>query len=183
VRTRTWALALSLTLGGACRNLPPPTRVGHLEVHWNGSREGTISGKATAGWCELRRVLEVHAVQGDTGIALALYPGKSLVSGVYRVVDPTRAESVPPAAGVAVRWLTQNSVQGFQGDSGRVNLERSSSGRLSGSVRARARSVVDTQRIDLTGTFRDLTVFPDSLGCAPPLDAAPDAELGDTGIH
>jgi hypothetical protein len=113
-------------------------------------------------------VLQVRVIQGDTGIALAVYPGKALEGGVYPVVDPVKAESVPPAASVALRVVTKNLVQGFRGDSGRVNLESSRSGRFSGSVSARARSVIDTQRVTLNGTFRDLRVVPDTAGCLPP---------------
>jgi hypothetical protein len=141
---------------------------GHLDVRWTGPREGSISGPATAGWCAIRQVLQIRTIQGDTGVALALYPGKALGPGVYRVVDPVRAESVPPAAGVALRMLTQNLVQGFRADSGRVHLERSTTGRFSGTVSARARSVVDTHRIQLKGTFRELTVVVDTAGCSPP---------------
>jgi hypothetical protein len=189
VRTRKLGWVYLLVLGGACRENPvrPPVE-GHLDVRWSGPQGGTISGPATAGWCGLRTVLEIRSVRGDTGIALALYPGKKLDPGVYRVVDPTKAESIPPAAAVAIRWLAPNVVQGFQGDSGRVSLHRSSSGQLSGWVRARARSVVDAQRIFLTGTFQDLTMLPDTLGCAPPDTADEDAgdddaEPADTGVH
>jgi hypothetical protein len=90
---------------------------------------------------------------------------------------------------VAVRWLTRNVVQGFRGDSGQLELERSRIGQLSGQVHARARSVVDTQRITLTASFRDLTPRPDSLGCTPinrtDEDLAPGdtAEAGDTMVN
>lgn len=176
-------LLLAWIIGG-CRQAPSDGPAeGHLDVGWEGRDPGRISGSAAAGWCALRRVLEIHTVQGDTGIALALYPGKSLVPGVYRVMDPVKAESVPPAAAIAVRWLGKTVIQGFQGDSGRVDLERSSSGLLSGRVSARARSVVDTQRIVLTGTFRGVLVRPDSLGCQPPEPPDDDADPDDTGVH
>jgi hypothetical protein len=169
---------------GACQATPERSqRVGYLEVGWNGRSGGIISAPATAGWCAAKRVLEIRAIRGDTGIALALFPGKTLSPGAYRIVAGARAESIPPAARIAVRWLATNTVQGFQGDSGRVELERSSSGQLSGSVRARARSVVDTQRITLTGTFRDVTALPDSLGCTRPGNGDDDADADDTGIH
>jgi hypothetical protein len=191
VSARNLACLSVLLLIGACRKAPEqPPAIGHLEVRWSGRNGGAISGPATARWCAIRRVLEIRTVRGDTGIALALYPTKSLAIGRYPVVDPVKAESVPPAAGVAVRWLTQTVVQGFQGDSGRVDLDRSSSGQLSGRVSARAHSVVDTQRIVLSGRFRDLTLRSDSLGCAPPEnadggdeDGEADAEPGDTGVH
>jgi hypothetical protein len=197
VSGRDLACLSVLLLIGACQKAPEqPPHIGHLEVRWTGRDGGAISGPATARWCALRRVLEIRTVRGDTGIALALYPAKTLAIGRYLVVDPVKAESVPPAAGVAVRWLTRTVVQGFQGDSGRVDLSRSSSGQLSGRVSARARSVVDTQRIVLSGTFRDLTLHSDSLGCAPPEnadsgdeDGEDDGEPsdpgvpGDTGVH
>lgn len=175
---------LLVLMAGGCRTVPGRTeRGGHLEVRWNGPGAGKISGPATAEWCAPRRLLEIRTVQGDTGIALALYPAETLVAGVYRVTDPTRAESVPPAAGIALRWLGPTAVQGFRGDSGTVDLARSSSGQLSGNVQARARSVVDNQRVALTGTFRDLTVVPGSRGCAAADTSDKDAERGDTGIH
>lgn len=172
----------------ACREAPGSNGPGHLEVRWEGSSKGQLSGLATANWCEVRRVLAIRMVRGDTGIALALYPEKTLTAGAYNVVAPARADSIPPAAAVAARWPTKSVIQGFQGDSGRVVLQRTSAGRFSGRVSARARSVVDTQRIVMTGTFRDLAVQPDSLGCEPedsPADTLPDkaAEGPDTGVH
>ena len=107
----------------------------HLELSWSGKERGKLSGAATAEWCEARRFLEIRTVQGDTGAALALYPERALAAGRYPVVDPPKAESLPPAAGIAVRWLGQTVVQGFQGDSGSVILERSSTGLLVWPVR------------------------------------------------
>ncbi len=182
-------VSLCFLLVIACREAPGRSNgPGHLEVQWKGSSKGQLSGLATATWCELRRVLAIQTVRGDTGIALALYPEKALTPGTYGVVAPARAESIPPAAAVAARWPTKSVIQGFRGDSGQVVLQRTSSGRFSGRVGARARSVVDTQRIVMTGTFRDLLVQPDSLGCEPensPADTLPEkaAEGPDTGVH
>jgi hypothetical protein len=174
-----------LLLVVACREAPGRSNApGQLEVQWEGSSKGQLSGLATASWCDVQRVLAIRTVRGDTGIALALYPEKALTPGAYSVVEPARAESVPPAAAVAARWPTKSVIQGFRGDSGQVILQRSSAGRFSGQVSARARSVVDTQRIVVTGTFRDVLVQPDSLGCEPEdtlLDEA--AEDPDTGVH
>jgi hypothetical protein len=129
-------------------------------------------------------MLEIQAVRGDTGIALAVYPGKALAPGAYPVTEPERAESVTPAAAVATRWPTKTQIQGFRGDSGQVTLQRSSSGRFSGRMKARARSVVDTQRITLSGSFSDLLVQPDSLDCEGN-DSLPKQapEVPDTGVH
>lgn len=167
---------LLISLGAACRPAARGTTdSGRLDLEWTGSDPGRISGPATAEWCATRRMLEVRAVQSDTGVALALYPGETLAAGEYRVVDPVKAESVPPSAGVALRWFAENAVKGFQGNSGTVTLERSKSGQLSGDVIAEGRSVVDTQEVAITGTFRDLNVRRQSRGCAAP--------PGGTGIH
>jgi hypothetical protein len=188
VSARNLGCLYVLLLVGACREGPDRSPAGgQLDIRWGGRNGGAVTGPATAAWCGVRRVLEISSVRGDTGFAIALYPGKSLAAGMYPVTDPAKAESIPPAAGVAIRWLTRNVVQGFQGDSGRVDLQRSSSGQLSGRLRARARSVVDTQRIFLTGTFEQLAVVPDTLGCTPPDTADEDvddeAEAADTGVN
>jgi hypothetical protein len=181
---------LLLFLAISCRTAPGDSdKAAYLDVRWTGADPGKISGPATAVWCSPRRLLEIRAVQGDTGIALALYPGETIAAGTYRVVDPARAESLPPAAGVALRWLTRATVQGFQADSGVVDLERSAAGVLSGGVRIRARSVVDTQKISVTGTFGGLTARSEARGCVVPEDDSgeddldEDAEPPDTGVH
>jgi len=163
--TRVWPLAaLSILL--ACQRSPNrPSGDPHLELSWSGKEGGRLSGAATAEWCEARRFLEIRTVRGDTGAALALYPERALAAGRFPVLDPPKAESLPPAAGVVVRWQGKTMVQGFQGDSGNVILERSRSGLLSGRFEARARSVTDTQRIRLSGTFRDLVTKPAASGC------------------
>jgi hypothetical protein len=155
-------------LSGCRRDFGRSSGSGHLDARWTGKEEGRISAPATAEWCAIRKLLEIRAIQGDTGLALALYPADTIVAGEYRVVDPPKAESLPRAAGVALRWMTQNAIRGFQGESGAVVLERSRSGTISGRVAARARSATDTMRVDISGTFRDLTVRPHARGCAAP---------------
>ena len=159
------------------------TKGGHLQVRWSGREPGRLSAGATAGWCAPRHVLEVRSIQGDTGVALAFYPAETLTAGVYRVVEPTRAESLPPAAAVALRWLTPKIVQGFRGESGSVRLQRSSSGQVSGEMSLRARSVVDTERVTLTGSFHGLTLQlqPPRCGGAAGADGAPEPQ--DTSVH
>jgi hypothetical protein len=174
-----------LFLAISCRAAPENSdKRPYLDVRWTGAGRGKISGPATAEWCAPRRLLEIRTVQGDTGIALALYPAETIATGKYRVIDPAKAESLPPAAAVALRWLTQTTVQGFQGDSGVVDLERSPSGVLSGRVGIRARSVVDTQKVTVRGMFEGLAVRPVSRGCdAPGRGSGEHAETTDTGVH
>jgi hypothetical protein len=184
VKPRTCGLIVILALGMACRELAiQENQPSHLEARWTGPDSGKISATATAEWCHLRRMLEIRAVQGDTGLALALYPAETLAAGKYRVVDPAKADSVPPAAGVALRWFSQTSIQGLQGDSGIVVLERSRSGELSGSLNAKGHSVVDGRRVSVTGKFRSLTVRPQSRGCSSDTTAVQDTEPPDTGVN
>jgi hypothetical protein len=155
-----------------------------VDLRWSGSDEGKVSSGATAEWCGLLRLLEIRAIRGDTGVALAIYPSDSLVPGKYPVRDPVRAESLPPAAGVAVRWATRTSIKGFQGESGSVILERSGSGPVSGRVEALARSATDTGRIHVTGTFQNLSVRKSTRGCVRPAgDTVGDAPPPDTLVH
>ena len=167
----------------ACQSGSGRTSGGHLQIRWSGREPGRLSATATAGWCAPRHVLEVRSIQGDTGVALALYPAETLTAGVYRVVEPTRAESLPPAAAVALRWLTPKIVQGFRGESGSVRLQRSSSGQVSGELSLRARSVVDTERVTITGSFQGLTLQLQPPHCGTP--GAPDEapEPVDTSVH
>jgi hypothetical protein len=168
----------------ACSRPPTPSvEGGRIEVSWKGSSSGSWSAPAAAEWCGYRQVLQIRAVRQDTGVALALYPGQAVRPGTFPVAEPARAESLPPAAGVAVRWLAKNQVQGYQGDSGQVKLERSGSGRYSGDFAARVRSVVDTQRVSLSGTFRDLVIARDTVGCQPgDMPPAEAAEAADTAV-
>jgi hypothetical protein len=176
-------MLLIFLLGGCRMTLHRPAETGHLEAEWSGSDRGKISAPASAEWCGARRLLEIRAVQGDTGIALALYVKDTLTAGRYLVVDPLKAESLPPAAGVALRWFTQSAVKGFQGATGTVFLELPESGELAGNVTARARSVVDTQWVAVKGTFEGLTVRP-SPGCFPPGKTPNgDAQPDDTVVH
>ncbi len=157
---------------------------GQIDVRWRGSERGGLSGNATAEWCTILRLLEIRGIRGDTGIAIAIYPTDTVTPGQYRITDPAKAESLPPAAGVALRLATPTAIIGFQGDSGSVVLERSSSGQLSGRVNAAARSVTDKQRIVIDGSFRNLTIRRQARGCVPRSEHPDeDAQPSDTQLH
>jgi hypothetical protein len=185
VRRSLTVLAIVLVGLPGC-NRAPASRggAGQIDVRWTGSERGRLSGRATAEWCSILRLLEIRAIRGDTGIALAIYPADTIIPGKYRIVDPAKAESLPPAAGIALRWATQIAVKGFQGESGSVVLDRSRSGELSGRIIAAARSVTDTQRVTIGGSFRDLTIRLQGRGCAPPSKHPDkDAQPSDTQLH
>lgn len=178
-------LVVVLSLMAACAKWESPqTQAGRLEAGWTGADSGRtgadsskISAPAAAEWCADRRLLEIRAIQGETGLAIALYPLDTIVSDSYPVVEPTRADSARPSASVALRLFSQTAIEGYQGDSGTVLLERSSSGQLSGSLTARARSVPNGERIRLRGKFERVAVLPQERGCIPePADTSEDAE-------
>jgi hypothetical protein len=185
VKQSLTALAIVLVGLPGC-NRAPTSRggAGQIDVRWTGTEPGRLSGRATAEWCSILRLLEIRAIRGDTGIALAIYPADTITPGEYRIIDPPKAESLPPAAGIALRWATQVAIKGFQGESGSVVLNRSRSGELSGRITAAARSVTDTQRVSIDGSFRNLTIRPQARGCSqrsqhPDEDAQP----SDTQLH
>jgi hypothetical protein len=153
---------------------------GTLEVQWIGSDTGKLVAPAVAEWCDSLRVLELRAVHGDTGIALALYPADSLAAGDYPTVRPERGDSTRPSAAVAMRWFAETSIRGFRGDSGSVTLATIGPGASAGSFAARLRSTTEGSRLNLTGSFRGLTVRPAPPECAgvakEPVDTIPDLE-------
>lgn len=150
--------------------------VGRLEARWRGAESGQILASAAAEWCEDRRMLEIRAIQGDTGLAVAVYAVDTIVSDSYPVLEPARADSSHPSASVALRLFAQTSIKGYQADSGTVILERSGSGPISGRLTARARSVVNGAQIRLTGKFQGVAVTPQERGCIRELPPAEDAE-------
>lgn len=141
-----------------------------------------MAAPMTAEWCDERRALEIRGVAGDTGLGLMLYPVDTIEADSYRIVLPTGADTLPPAAAIALRVFSTNAIQGYQGDSGTVVLERGKDGELSGVIEARARSVVNGQLLTVTGRVRDLTIVPQGRGCGPevPTDTA-DTNAGPSG--
>ncbi len=166
-------LPLLLVLAACSRPAAPPPERARLEADWTGSDTGKLSGRATAEWCDSLRVLEIRAVRGDSGVAVALYPADSVVADSYPVLPPARADSTPPAAAVGLRWFAETTVEGFRGDSGAVVVEAAASGRLSGRFLAHLRSVTGVGRLTLRGTFRDLPVVPAARGCVSDRSAEP----------
>jgi hypothetical protein len=172
--------ATGLVLGTACsRDTPAAPPRSTLEVEWVGSDTGKLVAPVVAEWCDSLRVLELRAVRGDTGIALALYPPESVTAGHYPMVPPERGDSTRPSSAVALRWFAETSIRGFQGDSGSVSLA-GGPGAVGGSFAGRLRSTTEGSRLKVTGSFRGLTVGPAPPECAGvakvPADSEPDPE-------
>jgi hypothetical protein len=153
---------------------------GSLEAQWVGGDTGKLVAPAVAEWCDSLRMLELRAVRGDTGIALVLYPADTLVPGEYRMLVPERADSVRPAAAVALRWFAETAIRGFRGDSGSLTLDSLAPGAGSGRFSASLRSATDGTRLTVTGSFRGLTVTPASPDCAGSPEDAEDPDAAES---
>lgn len=156
---------LAAGLAGGCKAAPEEKAGPVLEAEWSGSDSGKVRGSASAEWCASLHLLEVRALRGDTGIAIAIYPRDQFRPGRYPVMPPSEADSVPPAAAVGLRWFAETSIRGFQGDSGSVVVEESPPGVYSGVIEANAHSVTDGGHIVVRGSFSRLVVRPGARAC------------------
>jgi hypothetical protein len=173
-----WLVAAGLVGALACSSAEPAdSRAGSLDVEWTGADTGKLSAPAVAEWCEGLKVLELRAIQGDTGIALVLYPSDSIpradsivpadsaTPGDYPVVPPERADSSRPSAAVALRWFAETSIRGFRGDSGTVVLEATGPSVSAGRFSAYLESTTEGSRLTVTGSFKGLSVTSAPAGC------------------
>jgi hypothetical protein len=193
----TITVVLAVVLGAACRSGPAPPRGGRLSVRMSmrdtiapttgrdsgartagrdtiarGSRRDTaaavaFTASAVAEWCDSLGMLQIRAMTGDTGVALALYPAERPEPGVYPIRQPDVADTTrPPSAAVALRWLSKTAVQGFQGESGSVTLTRGPDGALGGVFHGWGHGVPVATRLTLAGSFEGVRPVPARTGCA-----------------
>jgi hypothetical protein len=174
---------VALSVAMACNGTSRSAIGGRLEASWIGADTGRMAASSSAEWCADPRVLEIRAVQGDTGLAVALYPLDTIEADTYRVVHPEAADTGAPSAGVALRLFVSNAVEGYQGDSGNVVLQQSKSGALFGTLEARARSVVNGQQVRVSGKFQDVVIAPQSRGCGPASADSIDTNAGPPGTE
>jgi hypothetical protein len=183
------SLALGLfALGAAgCTSKPEGPRGPRVAVRWTGADTAAFSARAVAEWCAPLHLLEIRAVAGDTGVGIALYPPDTLEAGRYPIRRPDLADTtLLPSAALALRWFSQTTVMGFQGDSGSLLLERRPDGSLGGRFEAAARPLVTGTRLHATGTFDELRVVAAPSDCAgrSPADTAnADTTLPDTAAR
>jgi hypothetical protein len=175
--------ALAVLALAACSRSPgaSPDR-SRLVADWSGSDTGRLVTHATAEWCDSLRMLEVRAVKGDTGLALALFPVDSVRPDSYPAVPGARADSVRPSSAVALRWFAETAIKGFQGESGEVIVEASDSQRVWGRFEARLRSITEGGRLEVKGSFFDVPIVAAKRGCVgrESAAAAEAAESADT---
>jgi hypothetical protein len=164
---------------GACT----AERGGRLEVKWTGADTGRLVAPATAEWCATGKYVRVEALHGDTGVAVAVFPVDTALSGHY-TLSLAHAESARPSGVVALRWFDAMTLAGFRSDSGSITLHREPKGGLSGELRADGRLVGPRPKnLRVVGQFRGLTVRPASRDCpALPEPRFPNARPGGAGV-
>jgi hypothetical protein len=163
------ALAACLGVALACTKPEEGARTGpRLAVRWTGADTAAFGAPATAERCDTLHRIEIRAISGDTGVALAVYDSGNVRPGSYPIRPPAAADSAAPAAALAVRWFSRTAVQGFQGDSGQLSLKRAANGNLSGTFTAKAHAISGSGQLALAGSFDDLRVRPAARGCEPP---------------
>ena len=80
---RVLPILLALALAGCSRAPGASGDRSRLAAEWTGSDTGRIAGRAVAEWCDSLRVLEIRAVKGDTGVALAIFPADTIKPDSY----------------------------------------------------------------------------------------------------
>jgi hypothetical protein len=123
---------------------------------------------ATARWCAESRFGEIVAVQGDTGVAIAIRHADSLAAGQYDAVLPDSADSAGTSATVGLRFLGRTTVSGYQSDSGTVTLQPDAGGGITVSFDVRAKVVGLVARIRLRGRASGVPVVLGGEECTAP---------------
>jgi hypothetical protein len=179
-RLRWYMVSAVLASAPACRKEAPREPTGpRLESRWSGTDTASFTGPAVAEWCDSLDLLELRAVAGDTGLALAVYRTDTIQPGEYPIRPPDVADTTPPSAALALRWFSRMAVRGVRSDSGTLSLRRAADGVLSGSFRAQARGISDAGRLTVTGSFAGLRVRPARRGCT----ARPATRDSAAGVH
>jgi hypothetical protein len=162
---RGLAAGAGLAAALACGSAEPDQRPGGtLDVRWTGSDTGQLRAAATAQWCDSLGLMELRAIHGDSGVALALYPADSIVPGDYPV-HAERSDSIRFASSVAMRWFAETTIRGFRGDSGTVTVERVAAGVLAGRFTARLVGTPGGSRLTVTGSFDGVIPTPAGASC------------------
>jgi len=162
VRSALAAVGVVLLLAG-CDFGPGPMRV----VWQHDTISAEFSLPVHSVWCRDQGWLEVVGTRSDTGVALAIFPSDTTITGRYPIVLPLeRADSMRPSAVMAVRWFSQEELLSFEGVEGEVVVERTVEG-LTGRFHARLRAPVGIDSLRLEGEFRRTPVTRGGIECQP----------------
>ena len=165
-----WTAVVAVAgVGLACAKADEGLSGPRLRARWSGADTSVFETRATAELCDTLRLIEIRAISGDTGLALALYDSGAVRPGTMPIRVPSHSDSSLPRAALALRWFSRTAVQGFQGDSGEVVLRPGGARTLSGTFHATARAISGAGRLKVEGSFDELPVGPSTRGCIPPV--------------
>jgi hypothetical protein len=124
-----------------------------------------MRGRGMVVWCPGPKLAIVTGVQGDTGVGLVVHPRDSLVSGTYPIRDADSARATAPAAAVALRLMSRNAIEGYQGRRGTLTVTDVRDRRFSGKLQAELEVVGGVGRRELQGELRDLPLTVGGPAC------------------
>jgi len=135
---------------------------GRIELGWTGADTGKLNVPATAQWCPADTALEVSGIEGDSGVAVAIFPADTIAPGVYPVGAPGQGLA-GPRAGVGLRRFGENLILGYYSLSGTVTVDSGSP--LHGALQAALKNLNNGEQVTVTGSFRGLAIEPGTTMC------------------
>ena len=123
----------------------------------------SFTAPAEARWCARDSSLEILAVRGDSGFALALYARDTLRAESYPAGPSTNYAPTRPQAAAALRLVNPAQLVGYESIGGIVTL--SEAGPVSGSFEVLLRVSAGLDSLAVSGSFSALTVLPAAPSC------------------
>jgi hypothetical protein len=135
---------------------------GRIELGWTGADTGKLNLPAAAQWCPADTALEVSGIEGDSGVAVAIFPADTIAPGVYPVAAPCQGWA-RARAGIALRRFGENLILGYYGLSGTVTVDSGSP--LHGALQATLKNLNTMEQENVTGRYRGLAIEPGPTMC------------------
>jgi hypothetical protein len=137
---------------------------GQLTVRWTqGAAPLSFTAPAEARWCARDSSLEILAVRGDSGFALALYARDTLRAESYPVGPSTNYSPTRPQAAAALRLVNPAQLVGYESIRGSVTLSEPDP--VSGSFAVLLQLTAGRDSLAVSGSFRALTLLPAAPSC------------------
>ena len=160
MKTLFWPGAVVLVAACGGRDRPH----GHFDLTAFAYRDTLhFTAPARAYWCGADSSLEIVAMRGDSGIALAFLTTDSIRAGTYAVGSLLDSVPARPGARVAARWFGRALVEGYYSVSGVANL--ATGPELSGDFLSTMQGMRYEARQEYQGSFRGVRVVPAALPC------------------
>lgn len=140
---------------------------GELEVHWrDSSHVVALRAPAEARWCPRDSMLELLAVNHDTGLGLVLLARDSLRVDSFPVFQGGVYAPWRPQASAALRVVTaENVLKAFTSTWGQVTLAAAAPKQVSGSFDLHVKLSPGADSLHLTGSFARVPVLPATAPC------------------